>query len=187
VTVQLEAVRSLWSVNPEMAHHLLEQADETARRGLTEARRTLRDLRASPLQDLGLVQALRDLVATAAERSGAALDVHLPERLGSVSPAIEQGVYRIAQETMENIVRHAQASRISLRLEQEGDTLLLTVQDDGRGIEPGVLERGGDGVGDQLGLRGVRERADLIGGRLEIDSQPGEGTTVLLVVPLQHP
>jgi len=187
VTVQLEAVRSLWSSDPERAYRLLEQADETARQGLTEARRTLRDLRASPLQEKGLVMALRDLATNAAERSGATLELHTPGRLDGVSPAVEQGVYRIAQEAMENTVRHAQASHITLRLEARNDHMFLTIRDDGRGIGPEVLEAPGDAAPDHLGLQGMKERASLIGGRLEIDSRPGEGTTLSLVAPLHNP
>ena len=187
VTVQLEAVRSLWSSDPERAYRLLEQADETARQGLTEARRTLRDLRASPLQEKGLVMALRDLATNAAERSGATLELHTPSRLEGVSPVVEQGVYRIAQEAMENTVRHAQASHITLRLEARNDHMFLTIRDDGRGIGPEVLEAPGDAAPDHLGLQGMKERAGLIGGRLEIDSRPGEGTTLSLVAPLHNP
>ncbi|NIV30629.1 MAG: hypothetical protein GWN58_14360, partial [Anaerolineae bacterium] len=91
VTVQLEAVRSLWEFDSVAAQDMLDKADETARRGLTEARRALRDLRASPLQDLGLVLALRDLANTAAERAGASLALHLPEqRLENLPPDVEQ-------------------------------------------------------------------------------------------------
>jgi signal transduction histidine kinase len=185
VTVQLEAVRSLWTTHPERAHHLLEQADATARTGLTEARRALQALRASPLDDLGLVLAVRELAETAAQRCGAALELELPERIQKpVSPAVEQGVYRITQETLENVVRHAGARTIRVRLEQKQDRLQLTVQDDGQGIDRDLLPEPAEDLDDRLGIRGMRERAGLIGGRLAIDSQVGQGTTVRLTVQL---
>jgi len=185
VTVQLEAVRSLWDVNPIAAEDMLDRADEAARRGLTEARRALQDLRASPLQDLGLSLALRELANTAAERAGVSLTLDLPEQnLDSLPPAVEQGVYRIAQETLENIVRHSEARSIVFRLELTRESLSLTISDDGRGIDSTVLRQSADGSQDGLGLRGMQERATLIGGSLEITRQEGQGTLVKLRVPL---
>ena len=185
VTVQLEAVRSLWEFDPTAAHDMLGRADQTARRGLTEARRALRDLRASPLQDLGLSLALRELAEGAAERAGASLAFHLPERnLDDIAPDVQQGVYRIAQETLENIVRHSEAQSIVFRLLRTGEGLSLTISDDGRGIDREVLKGAQADRRDGLGLRGMKERASLIGGRLEITEQDGQGTLVHLQVPL---
>ena len=185
VTVQLEAVRSLWKVEPERARSILDQADETARTGLTEARRALQALRASPLQDLGLVLALRELAETAAERSGALLELHLPAQIeGHLAAIVEQGAYRIAQEALENVARHAQASLIAVCLEQRPRALVLRIQDDGQGLGATTLslaEHPGEG---SLGIRGMQERADLIGGQLEITSREGEGTEVCLTVPI---
>jgi signal transduction histidine kinase len=185
VTVQLEAVRSLWEINPVAAQEMLDKADETARRGLTEARRALQDLRASPLQDLGLSLALRELAKTAADRGGASLTLDLPEQsLDSIPPDVEQGVYRIAQETLENIVRHSEAQSIVFRLRQTREVLSLTITDDGRGIDSEVLRASRAGSPDGLGLRGMKERASLIGGTLEITELEEQGTMVQLKVPL---
>ncbi len=185
VTVQLEAVRSLWDINPVAAQDMLDKADGTARRGLTEARRALQDLRASPLQDLGLSLALRELAKTAAERAGASLALYLPEKsLDDIPPAVEQGVYRIAQETLDNIVRHSEAQSIVFRLQQTREGLSLTISDDGRGIDSEVLRASRAGSQDGLGLRGMKERAALIGGSLEITEQEEQGTLVHLKVPL---
>jgi len=185
VTVQLEAVRSLWGVDPMAAQDMLDRADETARSGLTEARRALQDLRASPLQELGLSLALRDLAKSAAERSGAMLNLELPEQsLDSLTPAVEQGVYRIAQETLENIVRHSEAQSIEFHLQHTPEHLSLTIADDGRGIDNVMLQAARTGRQDGLGLRGMKERAALMGGKLEIAEQEGQGTRVHLEVPL---
>ena len=185
VTVQLEAVRSLWEINPVAAQDMLGRADETARRGLTEARRALQDLRASPLQDLGLSLALRELAKTAAERAGTSLALYLPEKsLDNIPPDIEQGVYRIAQETLDNIVRHSEAQSIVFRLRQTRAGLSLTISDDGRGIDSEVLRASRVGSQDGFGLRGIKERAALIGGSLEITEQEEQGTLIHLKVPL---
>jgi signal transduction histidine kinase len=185
VTVQLEAVRSLWHLDPDAARDLLAKADETARRGLTEARRALRDLRASPLQEVGLALALRELAETAAERTGAALELHVPEQLGAdLPPAVEQGVYRIAQETLENVVRHAEPRLIVVRLERNAGNLAFTVEDDGRGIDAATIQTSQASSQDQLGIQGIKERANLIGGQLQITSRSGQGTKVDLTIPL---
>ncbi|MFC2030847.1 sensor histidine kinase [Chloroflexota bacterium] len=183
VTVQLEAVRSLWQVDPERARTILDQADETARTGLTEARRALQALRASPLQDLGLVLALRELAESAAERSGASLELDLPTQMeGHLEPIVEQGAYRIAQEALENIVRHAQAGLIAVRFEQRSDVLELSIEDDGLGLDAEALSPAGEGEEGNLGIRGMQERADLIDGQLQISSREGQGTEVSLTV-----
>jgi signal transduction histidine kinase len=186
LTVQLEAVRALWATQPDKAERILEQADETARLGLAEARRALQALRASLLEELGLIAAIRRLAEDAAQAAGTQLTLSLPDQLApSVSLGVEQGVYRIAQETLENIVRHACAQMIIVRLEGAGDGLRLTIEDDGAGLDTEALPTLDDEMGDRLGIRGMQERARLINGQLEISSRPGEGTRVMLTVPTE--
>lgn len=185
-TVQLEAVRSVWHVDRARAQTLLDQTDETIRRGLVEARRAMQRLRASPLEDKGLTGALRELAETAAERSGAALQLAMEPNLdGHVAPAAEQGLYRIAQEALENVVRHAEARNIGVRLEAQDGRLVLTVEDDGQGITAGDEQNGQSPNRNGLGILGMKERAGVVGGQLDIDSRPGMGTTVRLVIPLE--
>lgn len=185
VTVQLEAVRSLWHLDPDAALALLDRADETARSGLTEARRALQALRASPLQDLGLALALRELAQQATQRAGATLQVRAPERIAaSLSPTVEQEVYRIAQETLENVVRHADATSVLLKLEQSAGSLALTIEDNGRGIDTGVIKVSEAGGENRVGIRGMKERAALIGAELQITTEAGQGTRVHLTIPL---
>lgn len=183
VTVQIEAVRSLWDKQPQKAYAMLEKADATARTGLAEARRALQDLRASPLEDLGLALALQGLAQTAADRTGARLELRVPDALKGCLPSnVEQGVYRIAQETLDNVVRHAGASMIAVELREYGDRLTLRIEDDGEGIDAGPLEEATEG---RLGIRGMQERAELIGGRLDITSAAGSGMSVVLTVPME--
>ncbi len=185
LAVQLEAVRSLWHLDPDAAQALLNKADETARSGLTEARRALQALRASPLQDLGLALALQELAQQAAQRAGATLELRAPEQIAaSISPAVEQEIYRIAQETLENVARHADATSILLQLEQSAGSLTLTIEDNGRGMDTGVIPVTEAGGQNHIGIRGMVERAALIGGELEITTEAGQGTRVHLTIPL---
>jgi signal transduction histidine kinase len=186
LTVQLEAVSALWDSRPERARRMLDQASETARTGLAESRRALQDLRASPLQDLGLILAVRELAEAAAKRSGAQLELSLPDRLDRCpSPIVEQGVYRIAQETLENVIRHAGARTIRVSLEQTSTEMTLAIVDDGQGVDLDALEIAGAAADDRFGIRGMKERAALIGGRFEISSQAGQGTSVRLTAPIE--
>lgn len=178
LAVQLEAARSVWDTDPGDARASLDRSLAMARTGLTEARRALHALRASPLDDLGLPLALRQMAESAAARTGAALTVRTPNPGIRFQPEIEQSVYRVAQEALENVARHADARRISVVLEQNGTHLRLTVSDDGRGFDPAAA--GADGG---LGVKGMRERAEMLGGSVEITSRPGGPTTLHLVLP----
>jgi signal transduction histidine kinase len=177
VAVQLEAARALWAGDPEGAQDMVTRSLAATRDGLREARRAIQSLRASPLQDLGLALAVRTLATSTAERAGLSLSLQVSDEVGDLTPVVEQGVYRIAGEALENAARHAAASQVTVRLARAGGRLMLTVADDGCGFdatEP-VEE-------DRYGLRGMRERAGMMGGALDIESQPGTGTTVRLTV-----
>lgn len=180
LAVQLEAVNALWSSKPDQAYTRLQKSIEVTRSGLTETRRVLQDLRASPLEDLGLALAIRHLAESTASRGGLKLDLHIAERLGSVPPDIEQAFYRITQETLANVNSHANARNLTVQLGRFDSRLTLTVSDDGMGFDPSPPhpER-------RFGIQGMRERADMIGGILEIESQPNQGTIVMLSVKVE--
>jgi len=171
-------MRAVWDAESGDARALLDQALATTRTGLTEARRALHDLRASPLDDRGLPLALRHLAESVAERTGAALTARTPDPAARLSPEVEQSIYRVAQEALENIARHAGARHITLALDVEPPHLVLTVSDDGRGFDPDHA------APDGFGLKGIRERAEMLGGRVEIASREGGPTKVRLEVPI---
>lgn len=177
MAVQLEAVQTLWDSSPAEARAMLAKAVTATRSGLTETRRALQSLRASPLEDLGLALALRDLAETASARAGLRLEWNLPETLPKLSSDVEQGIYRVAQEAFQNIVRHAAAHQVRVNWSRQNETVTLTISDDGRGFF--VEEVDGKG---HFGLRGMRERASMLGADLELISHPGQGTTVKLIL-----
>ncbi len=174
VAVQLEAMRTLWNAQPDAARTLLGEALEATRTALREARRAIGALRASPLEDLGLARAVKALAESEAARGGFVLDLKIEEcKIGS---GMEHAIYRIAAEALANVVRHAQARRVTVVLESGR----LIVADDGRGFDPAApLDDA------RFGLTGMRERARIIAATLEIESARGKGTTVRLTVPEQ--
>jgi signal transduction histidine kinase len=181
LAVQLEAVQSLWDSDQEAVREMLYEAQETTRLGLKESRRAIQALRASPLEDLGLALALRDLARSAEARADLSLELHLPDHIDDWPSEIEQGLYRIAEQSIANVVQHAEAHHLTLTLEQGDGRLTLIVRDDGRGFDPEEVE--GEG---RFGLKGMHERARLIGGELVIDSHPGRGASVQLTVEEGH-
>lgn len=175
LTVQLETVKAYWHVDSTAAQTMLDKSLEATRSGLQETRRALKSLRASPLDDLGLGLALRRLAESAAQRANLALDLAVPDQLPSLSPDVEQCIYRVAQEAVANVTHHANAKTLLVHLIFNGQGVSLLVGDDGLGFK----EPPGDKA-EHFGLPGMRERAQLVGGQLTIDSQPGQGTTVRL-------
>ena len=148
---------------------------ETTRSGLEETRRSLKDLRAAPLEDMGLALAIRALAKDFSARSGLELELDVAEEMDSLPPEIEHGFYRVAQEALENVSQHAGARRVQVTLKQVKEELRLTVADDGRGFDTG--SEAGE---HQLGVQGMYERADLIGAKLEVSSEVDHGTVVRL-------
>jgi signal transduction histidine kinase len=173
--VNLEAMKTLVPPADEQLQTMLNDSLSAVRNGLGETRRALADLRSQPLDDLGLEEALRAAMRNLAERTGVNIEVEI--RLGQVTlpPLVEQTYYRVTQEAAENIFRHAEASLASLNLAWEGRKLRLVLKDDGRGFDPHEKA-----ALHQFGLRGLRERATAIAAELEIQSQPGEGTEIVL-------
>lgn len=142
-------------------------------------RRLIFDLRPLELED-GLVDATRRLTEAASARRGKEIGFHLRGEPRRLEEDVEASVYRISQETLNNVVKHAPQADASITLRYEDDRVEVVAHDDGPGFEAGSVESAG---GHHVGLAGMHERAALIGARLEIRSGPGIGTTVTLVVP----
>ncbi len=174
--VQLEAVKALWKQNPEHAYTLLDQAVQSARKGLDETRRAIRSLRAAPLEDLGLLLSLRDLVEKAANRGNLQILLDLPDTIPALSPDVEQCVYRVAQEAVENVLRHAGAGQLRLKFVAVPQIELL-VADDGKGFEKGNVD-----TQRHFGVSGMQEWAESVGGRCVLETLPGQGTRVRLTI-----
>jgi len=149
---------------------------------LQDVRRLAVELRPSALDDFGLVAALERLAVNVSERSPD-LAVDIEAQLGGMRPPpeAETALYRIVQEALTNVVKHAEARRVSITLVRKGESAVVVVEDDGRGFEPEAVRDGA------LGFVGMRERVELVGGRLAVESSPGAGTTLVAEVPVQRP
>jgi signal transduction histidine kinase len=144
---------------------------------LQDVRALAVELRPSALDDFGLGPAVERLAQTFGERSGISttVETHLDDRL---PPELETTLYRVVQEALSNVVKHAGAERVSIVLAQRGSGVAATIDDDGQGFDESLIRP------DALGLTGMRERLALVGGTLEIESAPGSGTTVAARVPV---
>jgi two-component system sensor histidine kinase UhpB len=155
----------------------LREALETTRTSLEDVRRIAKQLRPEALDDLGLVPALNALASSFAQRTGLRIRRELPEETPSIGDEAELVVFRVAQESLTNAARHAQSTRVDLTLTHGRSRIVLHVRDYGSGI---------DGAAAGSGIRGMRERALLIGAELSIAAAPGGGTEVMLSLPLEE-
>jgi two-component system sensor histidine kinase UhpB len=174
---QLDVVEQSASELPAAARTRLRDAAELAAQALHETRELSRLLRPQILDDLGLEPALRWLTRTFSERTGLALEVDLVGIDRRLPPDLETLAYRVVQEGLNNVGKHAGAGRAQVWARCEGGQLELVVADDGKGFDPNAPE------GDGSGLRGMRDRVELFGGRIDIGSRPGKGTRIVARVP----
>jgi signal transduction histidine kinase len=160
----------------------LEEAVALVRRTVGEARRVIANLRPTTLDDFGLANAVR---MQAEELRAEGYETTYEETLGGarLSATLETALFRVAQEALTNVRKHAQTDRVRVALGLRDGTVRLEVSDRGRGFAPAEAGRGA-GPGERVGLSSMRERIALLGGALEIRSEPGTGTTVMAAVPL---
>jgi signal transduction histidine kinase len=159
------------------ARTALESVRELVISTLQDVRRLAVELRPSALDDFGLVPAVERLTETFREQSGLRVDLETQlgeERLPSEA---ETTLYRVIQEALTNVVKHSAAKRVSILLQRKNSAVVAVVEDDGAGFDPS------DTRADAIGLSGMRERVSLAGGRLQVESSPGAGTTVVAEVP----
>lgn len=179
INLLLQAAERAWDQQPDAARHHVQTAAATARDGLDEVRRVVRDLAPVELAEdptgEALVEALQRTAAESRAIAGIDVEVRVHGAPVPVSPQVAAALVRTARGALANVREHAAATRAALTLTYQPDEIVLDVRDDGRGFDPdGVVPHDNRG----RGLAGVRERAAALGGRAEVESAPGEGTTV---------
>jgi two-component system NarL family sensor kinase len=183
ITMQLESADAfLETPNAPRATETVRRALALTRSALDEARRSVMDLRSTPLAGRGLIAALHSLADELAESTGVHVPVTIEEigRHETLPSSVEIGVYRIVREALTNVARHASATCAVVRIERRGPRLHVQVVDDGIGFDVSRVPP------ERFGLLGLSERARLLGGELTIGSAPGEGTTLDVDIPIER-
>jgi signal transduction histidine kinase len=175
LTFKIDAARNLLTQDSQRADRLLEEVRHQTQETLAQIRRLVYNLRPPALDELGLLSALREQAASS-QHHGLRILIEAPERLPPLPAAVEVAAYRIAQEAMTNVVRHAEAQQCTLRLGLHDRALTLQVTDDGKGI-PDEHRIG-------VGLLAMQERAVELGGSCTITRGPSGGTTIQVSLPL---
>ncbi len=180
MTLTSRGAEKLIATDPVAAAEKVVQCRELAQEALAEMRALIFEMRPGRLGEEGLVGALRQHVAAVESRTGLPVVLEADE-IGPLGEAREEALYRICQEALHNVVKHAGASQASLELRRREDVVTATIADNGCGFDPAAVA--GERLG-HLGLDGMRTRAQRFGGRLEIDSAPGKGTRLRAELPV---
>jgi two-component system NarL family sensor kinase len=163
---------------PQRLQRAIQQALSLARANLEEARRSVLDLRAAPLEGRRLAEALEALAGSIRSKEGIQVLFFSTGANQPLPVRIEVGLFRMAQEALANVVRHARARLASVRLTVLPERVVLVIEDDGIGFDPAQILPG------HFGLTGLNERAKLLGGSLKVHSSPGKGTKIEVNLPL---
>jgi two-component system NarL family sensor kinase len=180
ITLQMEMADALFERDAvkEEIWPSVRKALELSRSGLQEARRSVLDLRAVPLEGRSLAQALESLLDEFREKTGVSVRARTVGAGQPLSVRLEVGLYRIAQEALANIEKHARASQVDLALVVTPESLELIVEDNGHGFRVEAIPEG------SYGLVGINERVHLMGGQLHLQSAPEKGTQLKVTIPL---
>ncbi|MFB7649505.1 MULTISPECIES: GAF domain-containing sensor histidine kinase [unclassified Streptomyces] len=173
-----QAATALIDRDPARAKGELQQVASLAAEAADELRAAVVELRPAALEEDGLVHTLRTQIQVL-DRAHAARVTFANRGVRALPPAQEEALLRVAQEALHNALRHSGAGRVEVVLERSGQGALLRIGDDGRGFDPGLVRR----AGRHLGLVSMRHRASGVGGRLTVQSAPGEGATIEMEVP----
>jgi NarL family two-component system sensor histidine kinase LiaS len=179
VNLAAAAALNLLEADPEVARTRLLEAKEHSRQAQAEMEALLNELRPAGLDERGLVAALTDYLATFEQQQSVRVDWHMAG-VDDVSLPLthEQALYRVAQEALANVARHARAIHVTVELSRTPEAVILYIVDDGRGFDPAAVE-----PGTTMGLQGMRERLIRLGGTLTIDATPGAGTRLTARLP----
>jgi len=179
LNIRLRTARKLLERDHHPAAEDIEELAEQAQVSIQDIRRLIYDLRPAALDELGLVPALRQYLAHCQQEHDLSIEFTADEDPHLPAP-VEIALFRIAQEGLNNVVRHAKAHHVDVVLMRDEAHVTLRIADDGRGFDPQASR-----LGTHLGLWSMRERVEQLGGRFEVESAPGAGTTVRVVIPLR--
>lgn len=177
--LHLQAFRELHVRNAEEAWRSFEAAERALSQGVDEARRLMAGLRPPALEEAGVVAAIDYLSRESGGREGPKMEFFHAVRFDRLPPLLETTLFRIAQESLANACRHSRSEKVRISLVEVGESVRLEVQDWGIGFNPETVDE------TRFGLRGIRERARMLGGRVAIETSPCKGTRVTVELPLR--
>lgn len=182
INVGTATAQERWERDPEGARKALADVRRSAREALVEMQAMLHQLRPEALGTAGLIEALREQCEALGYRTGAEVTLELGEPLPDelLPPGAQEALFRIAQEMLANVARHARAKEVRLWLMRQGGEALIRIEDDGQGFDPAAPVSG-------MGLRNLQERAASLQGTLEVASTPGAGAALTVRIPLEAP
>jgi signal transduction histidine kinase len=187
MSMNIEVIRNVLRSQPDRAIEELGELDQLVRTTIKEARTMLFELRPLVLETQGLPAALESYAEQFEASARLPIELDIPDDLDRMAPVVEQTMFSIIQEALGNIRKHAHASTVDVGLALRGDHLVGTVRDNGDGFDVRATQANyADRASQSLGMVNMLERAERIGGKVEIDSTPGRGTTVTITVPLRH-
>ncbi len=184
VLLSLEAIEAGMQGSDGRNRHTVQQAKNVVSTSLAETRKLIGDLRPSVLDDLGLVPAIRSYAESHLHPLQCKVLVSATDIPSELPFGVEIAAFRIVQETINNVAKHARARSVRIRLDADNDTLFGEVSDDGKGFLPDQVRSMVHSDARGLGLQGMQERASLLGGDLSIDSKVGQGTRISFCIPL---
>ena len=177
-TMQFQSHDALRENSPDEAKKAYGTAVELVRLAHSESRRLINEVRPPVIDENGIETAISHLVHEQRRRGGPKIESHCDVQFGRLPAILENAIYRIAQEALSNACKHSESKKVTVTMTQEGQDVRLEVRDWGIGFDPESVEKG------HFGVEGIRQRVRLLGGRLTIESTPGSGTLVQVVVPI---
>jgi signal transduction histidine kinase len=185
IVMQLEAADLALPEGQSAIRTRLHQARETARLSLVEARRLVQALRPEPLEGASLPEAMARVADRWKQETGIAIDFSVTGSPCSLHPEIEVSLLRAMQEGLTNVLKHAQARQVTVTLSYMEDQVALDIHDDGKGFDVDRLPLAADQTQGGFGLQTMRARVSQIGGQMIVESDPGQGTTLAIQIPLE--
>ena len=184
INVRLAALKKEAAVNTTGLDRNIARTQRLVEKSVDIVHRFARELRPAVLDDLGLIPALHSFMKNFAARTGVRTSLTAFAKVEKLDPARRTALYRVAQEALTNVARHAHASRVEVIIQKLPDCVCMKIKDDGKSFKvERVLPANG---GKRLGLLGMRERLEMIGGHFDVESTPGKGTTVTAQIPLRR-
>jgi two-component system sensor histidine kinase DegS len=182
ISMKLDVLRTMIETNPEMAKALASQLHKRVTDVTHEIRALIYDLRPIAVDEVGLIEAAKELCVQYEKNWNVHVLFEVEDGLVSngIAPAKQVALYRLIQEVLNNIKKHAKANTIKVAFSHHGTELVITIQDDGVGFNPNDIPPG------HYGLIGMKERAAYLGGQLDIDSVIGQGSTFVIRVPVYN-